>query len=340
MDPTDRISVIMPVFNGERFFRQALQSVLLQTRKVHELIIVDDGSTDHSLKAIHAALGEFSPAMPVAVLEQENQGQSASRNTGVDRSTGTLIAFLDQDDLWHPRHIEVLSSPFSSDPELGWAYSDFNEIDVKGRLVTRGFIASNNFHHPKTAIQQLLSEDNMVVPSASVLRKEAFLNVGGFDPRLRGYEDDDLFIRIFQTGWRMKYFREPVTSFRVHPGSSSDNSSFRASRMIFFEKLAESFPDDRRLNRLYVSDLLIPRLMNSTVTEYAIALQARQYRDARLIAGSIRTLLSKRPRMRLRVKFGLALLSHPRLCRMVLRVRQLLPEALRPAISPALVLRD
>ncbi len=340
MEAADRISVIMPVFNGERFLREALASVRQQTREVHEVIIVDDGSTDRSLEQIHAAVREFEPTVPVAVLEQANQGQSASRNTAVDRSTGTLIAFLDQDDLWHPRHIEVLSSPFSSDPELGWAYSDFNEIDVKGRLVTRGFIASNNFHHPKTAIQQLLSEDNMVVPSASVLRKEAFLSVGGFDPRLRGYEDDDLFIRIFQSGWRMKYFRDPVTSFRVHPGSSSDNSTFRASRMIFFEKLSETFPDDRRLNRRYVSDLLIPRLMNSTVTEYSIALQARQFRDARLIAGSIRILLSKRPRMRARVKFGLALLSHPRLCLLVLRLRQLLPEPLRPAISPALVLRD
>ncbi len=339
MEFSNSVTVILPVYNGARYFRDAFQSVLLQSRSVQEVVIINDGSTDDSAEVIERTLAEFEPTMSVTVLHQENQGQSAARNVGVEHSTGSLLAFLDQDDLWSERHIEVLASYFDGEAGLGWAYSDFDEIDGKGRLVTRGFIKSNNLQHPKTTVHDILREDNMVVPSASIIRRSALLDVGGFDPRLRGYEDDDLFIRIFQSGWSAQFIPSSLASFRVHAGSSSDGSSFRTSRMIFFEKMSESFPDDLRLNRLYVSDLLVPRLLNSTVSEYRIALHLRRFGEARLIAESIKILLAGGARRRLRSRLGVALLRRPRLCLIVLRVRQALPRVFRPAISPALVLR-
>ena len=113
-------------------------------------------------------------------------------------ATGELLAFLDQDDLWYPRHLAALSPSFGSDPELGWAYSDFDEIDGDGRLITRQFIAAHQMNHPKTTLHQILGSDLMVLPSASVLRRSAYLAVGGFDVELSGYEDDELFLRMFR----------------------------------------------------------------------------------------------------------------------------------------------
>ena len=109
--------------------------------------------------------------------------------------------------------------------------------------------------------------------------------------------------------------------------------------MIFFEKISASFPDDRRLNRRYVSDLLVPRLLASTVNEYSLAIDSGSYDEARLIAKSISEILAGRPRIRLYARVGVSLLRYPRLARTALRIRQSLPPFLRPRISPTLALK-
>lgn len=340
MTSAETVSVIMPVFNGAQHLGAAMRSVFTQSSPPLELVIVNDGSTDGSAAMIQSVIAESIPPCTVTVLERANVGQSAARNVGVAHSSGTLLAFLDQDDLWQTQHLEVLTAGFDRNEDLGWSYSDFDEIDSAGLIVTRSFIAFHKFRHPKTAIHQLLGEDNMVLPSASVIRRSAFEAVGGFDPRLRGYEDDDLFIRVFQAGWRSQFESRALTLFRVHGGSSSDNNSFRTSRMVFFDKLSAQFPDDYKLNRLYVSDVLAPRLVASTVAEYSTALRAKQYTEARAIADCISILLAACTRVSVRRRLGVALLKHPRLCELVLRFRQMLPRFLRPRISPALAVRE
>jgi len=101
-----RVSAILPVWNGRRFLRDAVRSVAAQTLPPGELIVVDDGSTDGSL----AELEGLPPApFPVRVLRQENAGQSAARNLAARQAEGEYLAFLDQDDQWHPQHLEQVS---------------------------------------------------------------------------------------------------------------------------------------------------------------------------------------------------------------------------------------
>lgn len=339
-DESVDISAIVPIFNGSRYIVGALTSIAKQTRRPSELIIINDGSTDDSRSEIERALTDLAFEFPVTFLETENQGQSASRNLGVQKSRSPLLAFLDQDDVWHPQHLEVLCDEFSATPELGWCYSDFDEIDEHGLLVTRGYIKHHGVLHPKNSIDQLLSSDNMVLPAASVLRRSAFEEVGGFDSRLRGYEDDDLFIRVFQAGWLSRYVEKPLLSYRVHTGGSSGNSTFRASRMIFFDKLVSQFSDDHKMHRLYITDLLVPRMVSSTVAEYAFALRMKRYGEARSIADSIRTLMHARSRLSARQRLAIALLRRPRLCRSALAFRRSLPQFMRPRLATASLFRD
>ena len=330
------VSVIMPFYNGARHFRDALNSVAMQTVPADEVVIINDGSdVEHSTK-LADIMSDFSNQLNLRLIEHANCGQSASRNIGVAQATGEFLAFLDQDDGWAPRHLELLRTPFDDDSELGWAYSDFDEIDSDGMLVTRNFIRDTRRIHPKLSLIHMLGEDLMILPTASLLRRRAFEATGGFDPRLRGYEDDDLFIRMFRRGWTSEFLPVSLSRFRVHSTSSSANNTFRASRMIFFDTMRSSFPDDRRLNRRYISDLVVPRLLASTVSEYSVAIDSRMYREARLIADSISVLLSGRPRVRWYARTGVALLRHPRLARVALRLRQSLPSFLRPRISPEL----
>ncbi len=334
------ISVVLPFFNGAAYIQGALASILQQSVLPIEIIVINDGSTSEAAAELHEAISQNGTKVPIRVIEQENAGQSASRNRGVAIAEGELIAFLDQDDEWHPEHLRRLSAPFESRTDLGWAYCDFDEIDGRGGVVTRRFMHVHKIHHPKLSIAEILGNDLMILPSASIIRKTAPEQAGGFESRLRGYEDDDLFIRVFQSGWTSEFLKDSLTSFRVHQGSSSDNSSFRRSRMVFFQKVAEKFPDDHRLNRFYVTDLIVPRLLNSTLNEYSSALQARQFEEARSIADSIKTLIAGRDRVGLGARLGIAVLHRPRLCRSILRFRQALPRFLRPPVRPALTLRS
>ncbi len=340
MNDQSGISVIIPFYNGGRHFRDALHSVTVQTVPADDVVIINDGSD-----AVHSAMlaeivAEYSSRLNISLLEHANRGQSDSRNIGVAAAAGAFLAFLDQDDGWMPQHLELLRAPFDDDDELGWAYSDFDEIDGEGLLVTRNFIRHTGRVHPKSSLIGMLGEDLMILPTASMLRRSAFDSTGGFDPRLRGYEDDDLFIRMFRRGWSSAFIPQSLAKYRVHSTGSSAFKTFRASRMIFFDKLRNSFPDDHRLNRRYLSDLVVPRLLASTVSEYSVAIEARRYPEAREIAESISVLLAGRTHIRWYSRVGVALLRHPRIARVALRIRRTLPLFLRPGISPHLRLES
>jgi len=337
--PDVTISAIIPVFNGAAHLRETLDSLLGQTLLPSEVLLVDDGSTDGSAALIAALVTEHAEKVLFRVITQPNAGQSAARNVAAEAATGELLAFLDQDDLWYSEHLAALSKPFTHDPEVGWVYSDFDEIDGDSRLVVRQFIAAHQMSHPKTTLFQILGSDLMVLPSASVLRRSAFLAVGGFDVELSGYEDDELFLRMFRGRWKSHFVARSLTVFRTHAASSSRRGSFRRSRMIFLTKVAAEVPDEVRTNRMYVSDLLVPRLVEGTVAEYSAAVSLRQDDEARAIVGDLRRLFALR-RSAGRPRTVLWILAHPRLTRTLLRIHRTIPRAVRPKLNPALRLRD
>jgi glycosyltransferase involved in cell wall biosynthesis len=331
------ITAIIPVFNGAAYVAGALDSVLAQTRLPDEILIVNDGSTDDSAEAITAIVARVN-TIPITVITQSNAGQSAARNAAIVRATSQLAAFLDQDDRWHPDHLAVLARGFESDPELGWTYSDFDEIDGHSKLTTRDYLATHGVPQPKSDVTAYLVRDAMILPTACVVRIAALNAVGGFDPLLSGYEDDDLFLRLFRAGWTCRFEKRSLAQFRVHSVSSSARASFRLSREIYFDKVSAELPDDPRLNRYYVSDLLLPRVLFATLSDYAVALASRNDADAKAIALSA-SRMAKSARMSARRRVGLAVIRHPKFCRVALRVIRRMPRALRPTVTPAFRLR-
>jgi glycosyltransferase involved in cell wall biosynthesis len=338
MKPTGSVSVIIPVHNGGRFVSATLDSVLKQTVLPQEIIIVDDGSTDDSPRLIAEAVEARAGSVPIRVLTQENARQSAARNAAAEIATGEFLAFLDQDDAWHPQHLSVMLKCFHHQPELGWVYTDFDEVDSEGFFVTRDFIGNNHFRHPKTSVRDYLAEDAMMLPSATIVRAAALKSVGGFDPRLCGYEDDDLFLRLFRAGWHSHFVRQSLTFYRIHSSSSSSGSSFRESRLIYLQNVLSHTPDDPRMGRMYMTQLLVPRLLNTTMHEYGIALRTRNDDAARTIAGDVATIAAVAFTSRRR-RIGLALLARPKLLRTLLTLRAGTPRWMRKPIPPALEIR-
>ncbi len=330
------VSVVIPLYNGHAFIEQALRSVVEQTVQPQEVIVVDDGSTDGSAELVES----FDAPIPIKVVYQANRGQSAARNAGVELAIGDLIAFLDHDDEWRRNHLEVLIRAISKKPEIGWAYNDFDEMDSEGRTVTHSFIREFHLVHPKTSLAACLAGDLMVLPSASLFRKTAFVDVGGFDERLSGYEDDDLFVRMFLADWKHVFVPKPLTRFRIHAKGTNSSSSLRFldSRMIFLDNLIRSVEDDDRMNRYWVRDLVLPRFFLTTVDDYARALSRCRWAEAAQAAATAERLAAMmQPRLRRRIE--IALMNRPKLCRRALQGLDRMPRRLQRFVNPALRLR-
>jgi glycosyltransferase involved in cell wall biosynthesis len=323
------ISAIVPLYNGAPFIEQALHSMLAQTRPPDEIIVVDDGSTDGGA----AIVGRLAESFPIRLIRQRNAGQSAARNAGVRHAHGDLIAFLDQDDVWYPDHLADLVKPFleKRSLELGWTYSNLDEISQDGSIVCRSFLATMRTQHPKRDVYACLAHDMYVLPSACMVSRKAFLAVGGFDERLSGYEDDDLFLRLFLTGYDNVYLTQPLSSWRIHTGSSSYSPRMGVSRAAYARKLIAQFPDDPDMNRYYVRDLIAPRFFCSTVSELRKAVkkgttreQNEAYRNLRFITGYLR--------LRTRIPLQILMLPPLRIAvlrRLIIRYRNPLRMMLR-----------
>jgi glycosyltransferase involved in cell wall biosynthesis len=269
---TQKISVVIPLYNGAAYIKEAVLSVLSQTLSCHELIVVDDGSTDNGAEIVRA----LSETHAVKLLSKANGGQSSARNFGVAHAEGDLIALLDQDDVWYANHLQELVRPFllPRSAELGWVYSNLDEIDANGQVVTRSFLSTLKTEHPKRDILTCLKEDMFVLPSASLISRKAFEAVNGFDESLSGYEDDDLFLRLFRAGFDNEYLDRPLSQWRIYSASSSYSPRMGKSRSAYARKLLATYPDDTDRGRYYTRDYLVPRFFRQIAAECRTALIA------------------------------------------------------------------
>jgi len=195
---------------------------------------------------------------------------------------------------------------------LGWAYTDFDDIDADGRMVNRDYIDHAALDNPKRDLMKVLAQGFIIQPSATLIRREAILEVGGFDERLSGYEDDDLFLRIFRADYDNIFIPTPTSQWRIHASSAGGTDRSEASLRTYSQKLIESYPNDKWRGHYYRSDAIAPRFINVWIHMY---IRASRYKDrakmrlyAREAAALVRYL---RPRALVTVGAGLLLLRQP-----------------------------
>ena len=179
------VSVIIPTYNRWPRLREAVESVLTQTYTAFELIVVDDGSDDGTL----THMGVYGGL--VKVLSQPRRGVSAARNLGVSWARGELVAFLDSDDLWHPKKLELQTAFMARHPEM--------EICQSGEIWIRDGVRVNarvKDRKPSGDIFRASLELCVVSPSTVMMQRRLFDRVGGFDESLVVCEDYDLWLRI------------------------------------------------------------------------------------------------------------------------------------------------
>lgn len=191
------ISVIIPAYNAERFVGQAIQSVLAQTCQPHEIIVVDDGSTDKTKDVLESFQDH------IHYVFQQNKGPSAARNAGIQMAQGELICFLDADDLWTPEKLEVQLAFMQAYPEIEMVFSDHEEFNEEG-IVLASYLGEKRkaFQSFPIGIGPIdhafgkLVIENFISTPTVMLRKSCLEKTGVFDEEIRSVEDRDLWMRI------------------------------------------------------------------------------------------------------------------------------------------------
>ena len=190
-DESPVVSVIIPIYNCARYLPEAIDSVLAQTYRAFEIIVVDDGSTDNTQEVL-APYGD-----QIRVIRQANAGRGAARNAGILAARGDYIAFLDADDLWLPQKLEKQMALFGSRPEADWVYSDYRPFgQVSARVGSRLQMLESQPPPEGAILRRVLADWSITWTGTVLVRAECFGEIGLFDTSLPVAQDGDMWLRI------------------------------------------------------------------------------------------------------------------------------------------------
>lgn len=244
MSASPKISVVIPAYNAAKFLTRAVSSVQAQTVPPHEILIIDDGSTDHTAECAESLCGK------IRVIRQANGGPASARNHGIRVAEGDWIALLDADDAWLPTKLER-QIPFTVEKEVGLIHAQ-TEHDHPHDL-------------PRTIDFAAMWQRNWLVTSSILMRRTAWEAVGRFDEdrTLISVEDYNLWLRLTHAGWKIATVAEPLVQYTPAPGSLSGQ--------------IERFAQAELANLARIADVL--NLKSDVVRAKRIAIYAQYGRD-------------------------------------------------------------
>lgn len=235
------VSVVIPCYNQGRYLSTAVDSVLAQTHKDVEVIIVDDGSTDDTERVA----ARYASDSRVRYVRQTNRGPSAARNAGVAACGGEYVNFLDADDILYPEKLQMQLDVLIQDSRLAFVYCDISHIDQNGSDIAgkRDLSISQSRRMLSGDIFDSLFVGGYFPPHAPLLRVDIFKKIGGFDESLRGCCDWDLWLRIAADGNYTYYLDQKLAAYRIHAGNmSNDTRHMRDDEFRVIQKLVQHFP--------------------------------------------------------------------------------------------------
>ena len=245
-----KVTVIIPIYNMEKYITEAVDSALNQTYENCEIIVIDDGSTDNTFNILKRYNNN------IRYIKQDNKGLACARNVGIKKSTGDYIALLDADDIWLPDRLTIEVKILDELPEVGLVHSSIYWINENGKKLTNpdekrkycsGYIA-----------KYIISRKSDIYCPTVLFRKSCVNDVGYFDENLTrlGVEDRDLWYRI-ALKYKIEYVDKPLAKYRYREDSMSKN--FNKMQKARYYMINKYFPNKKhKLNlerRKLLSDL-------------------------------------------------------------------------------------
>lgn len=206
------VSVVIPIYNGQRYIEETVRSVLSQTYANLEVLCIIDGTRDNSINMIK----RFSDSR-IKIVEQENRGATHTRNRGLSMAIGEYILFLDQDDVIKPEFIEAAVREIVRTNSTGVAVNG-HLINSQGRIIRRMY----RVNKPKLTLKALLKGNEMYTPSQMLMKREPLVLNGGFDVLADQADDWDMWIRHAGSG-KLVFLDRYLIGYRMHDANQSLN---------------------------------------------------------------------------------------------------------------------
>jgi glycosyltransferase involved in cell wall biosynthesis len=232
------VSVIMPAFNAEKTIVDSIRSVVQQTYPDWQLIIVDDASADGTIETASEFLDD--PRVNL-IRVPKNSGMSHSRNLGASESTGEFLAFLDSDDLWAPRKLELQVKLHATRLDFHISHTAFDEFDYAGKHKTPWRQLVTPSKKKRGELLPALYYNNIIGTLTVMMKRSLFERMNGFNSELFAVEDHDLWLRVAEGGFSFGYIDEVLASYRFNPTGAS-------KRVEEYENSVTKFIDLRILN--------------------------------------------------------------------------------------------
>jgi glycosyltransferase involved in cell wall biosynthesis len=212
------VSVVVPVYNHDRFVGRAIESVLVQTLRPREILCIDDGSTDRSAQTVEALAARHAD---VRFWSRANHGAARTINEGIREARGRYVAILNSDDLYDPRRLERCLAVLDGNPDAAVVATDVSFVNEHGEAIRFPWYEEVYAFYEKVGDLGLgLANGNFLMTTSNIVaRRAVFDEVGDFDD-LRYAHDLDFFLRLLVHSRRLVHFREPLLTYRVHGGNT------------------------------------------------------------------------------------------------------------------------
>ncbi len=272
------ITVVLPAYNAERWLREAISSVLCQTHRAFELILIDDGSSDSTGTIMEqaAAVDER-----VVVIRQPNLGFARSLNRGLRAASHEWVARMDADDIMEPNRLERQILFLSANPDVTVAGSLVNYIGPDGRLIGK----STSPFVDRRSVQRAIAGGDVIAinhPSA-IMKRNVIESLGGYRPEFNPMEDLDLWNRAVECGHLILVQPEYLLNYRIHDHSMWSSASWdEMTKIDWLRDCIErrrSGRAERSLQEFIECERNTPRF--ARLNRYRIRKATQQYRDAR-----------------------------------------------------------
>ncbi len=243
-----RVSVVIPTYNRARFVTKAIDSVLEQTFRDFEIIVVNDGSTDKTEEVLQPYQDQI-----VYFSYQGNKGAAYARNRAIELAQGEYIAFLDSDDFWQPEKLEKQIKFFDKHPDYGLVATQCLVNVIDDDLRTIKYIKKEEIHYELT--YEKIFQRPFIMPSSILIKKKCFDRVGFFDEELRVLEDIDIYLRLARK-YKIGFINEPLTVYtRGHEKSRRNSLTDRLNRLKISERNYDPALISKRLYKKRISSL-------------------------------------------------------------------------------------
>jgi glycosyltransferase involved in cell wall biosynthesis len=234
---TPSISVVIPLYNHERYIIQALESVFSQTVRPKEVIVVDDGSKDNSL-AIAKKIAQSHPEM--TVWSHANQGAHYTINFGIRQATGDYISVLNSDDTYHPNRFAECLTVFVDNPDVEVVFTGLSFMNENGKSIQNPWYKqARAFYEQIDDLSLALINGNFLMTTSNLIVRRAVFNELGYFSALRYAHDLDFFLRLLLHGKHLALHDKQLLSYRIHSGNTISEDVLRvkvewAASVAFF----------------------------------------------------------------------------------------------------------